>query len=168
MAFLLQMAGFPASGKSTLSLEISKHIHSVVLDRDIIKNAMLSSGIEGQVLASGSYQVVFDLAAYYLKQNINVIIDTPCFYKESVDWGLNICSEMGHDYRYIECIVESYELIDQRLKNRRRLETQISHTTEEQYRAAYKKSVKPEGIGSLTVDTSEQSYNMDHIISYLR
>ncbi len=154
MGYLLQMAGFPGTGKSTLSTYIAKHFDAVVLDRDIIKNSMLESGIEGESLAKASYKVVYDLASHLLGLGKNVIIDTPCYYQESVDNGLEIANRTNVDYRYIECIVNDFSIVEKRLRDRDSLATQIVGATKEVYLNCYNKSVKPIGIEHLSLETS--------------
>lgn len=166
--FLLQMAGFPGSGKSAIAQLIAKHTNSIVIDRDVIKSSMLSSGIKDQLLADASYLVVFDLAAYYLSKGISVIIDTPCYYKETVDKGLELCKEYNSVYKYIECKVDSYEEIEKRIKTRKRLATQISEITRERYNNSLDKSVKPINIDTLVVNsTSDKHYDMDIVLNYI-
>ncbi|NLY44515.1 MAG: ATP-binding protein [Tissierella sp.] len=152
--FLLQMAGFPGSGKSTIAKLIARNTNSIVIDRDIIKSSMLNSGIKDQLLADASYLVVFDLAAYYLKEGISVIIDTPCYYKDTVDKGLELCKEYGSVYKYIECKVHNYEEIERRIKHRKRLATQITETTRDIYNNSFDKSVKPRNIHCLEINTT--------------
>lgn len=52
--FLLQMAGFPGSGKSTMAEKIRKNTNAIVVDRDIIKSAMLKAGIRDPILTDAS------------------------------------------------------------------------------------------------------------------
>lgn len=151
--FLLQMAGFPGSGKSTIAKLISRYTNSIVIDRDIIKNSMLNSGIKAQLLAEASYLVVFDLTEYYLEQGISVIIDTPCYYKDIVDKGIELCKEYGSIYKYIECKVDNYEEIERRIKYRKRLPTQISETTRDIYCKSLDKSLKPKDTHCLEINT---------------
>lgn len=168
MGILIQMAGFPGSGKSTLAYKISNYFDAIVLDRDIIKNSMLEAGIEGEVLAKASYRVVFEMARNYLNNGKNVIIDTPCFYQETIDYGYEICKGSNSEYRYIECIVDDYSVIETRLRTRNRLNTQITGTTKEKYYQVYDKSVKPQDIEVLTLDTSDISrLNYDTLLKYL-
>lgn len=169
MGILIQMAGFPGSGKSTLAYQISKKMGAIVLDRDIIKNSMLESGIVGKVLADSSYKVVFDLASNYLSKGFDVIIDTPCYYEGIVKTGQRISRENNAQYKYIECKVESYVIVSNRLKTREKLETQISNVGEEQYYAQYDKSSKPPEIECLTVDTSSfETVEIESIIKYIQ
>lgn len=166
--FLLQMSGFPGSGKSTIAQLIGKHTNSIVIDRDVIKSSMFNSGIKDQLLADASYLVVFDLAAYYLSKGTSVIIDTPCYFKGTVDNGLELCKKYSSDYKYIECKVDSYEEIEKRIKTRKRLVTQINETTIERYNNSLDKSVKPINTDTLVVNsTSDKHYNLDTILNYI-
>ena len=168
MSILIQMAGFPGSGKSTLSNMISKNMGMVVLDRDVIKNSMLEAGIEGQTLADASYRVVFELASDLLSKGLDVIIDTPCFYQDIINNGQQICAINDSKYKYIECVVEEYQIINERLKTRKRLQTQIESVSEEKYHASYDKSVKPRDVEFLTIDTSNLDHiNIQEIIKYI-
>lgn len=168
MSILIQMAGFPGSGKSTISTLISKNMGTVVLDRDVIKNSMLEAGIEGQILADASYKVVFELASDLLGKGLNVIIDTPCYYQDIINNGQEICLKNNSKYKYIECIVGEYQIIDERLKTRKRLQTQIESVSEEKYYSSYDKSAKPINVEYLTIDTSEHDkINLDKIIEYI-
>lgn len=168
MSILIQMAGFPGSGKSTVSTLISKKTGAVVLDRDVIKNSMLNAGIEGQVLADASYKVVFELASDFLSKGLNVIIDTPCYYQDIVNNGQQICINNCSKYKYIECIVEEFQIIDKRLKTRERLQTQIESVNEARYYASYDKSAKPVNIKSLRIDTSNlENIDLNQVLEYI-
>ena len=139
--------------------------------RNLIGNKPLlicGAGIKDQLLADASYLVVFDLAAYYMSKGISVIIDTPCYYKETVDKGLELCQEFNSEYIYIECRVDSYEEIEKRIRNRKHLATQIRETSKDRYNNSLDKSVKPQGIATLTINTtSDEHYNKEDILSYI-
>ncbi|MDR7857850.1 AAA family ATPase [Tissierella sp.] len=166
--FLLQMAGFPGSGKSTMAQLIAKHTNSIVIDRDVIKSPMLNAGIKDQLLADASYLVTFDLAAYYLSKGISVIIDTPCYYQETVDKGLELCKEYNSVYKYIECKVDSYDEIERRISTRKNLPTQISQTTRDRFNNSLDKSVKPIDTDTIVVNsTLDKNYNIDIILNYI-
>jgi predicted kinase len=152
--FLLQMAGFPGCGKSTLAKEISKHIDVVVIDRDVIKSSMIESGVDLDIVASASYDVVFSLCKYYLGINKNVIIDTPCFYDDSLNNGINIAIKYDAEYKYIECRVEDFEVVNNRLKSRKRSISQIPSTEKESFLGAMDKSKRPTKTDYLIVDSS--------------
>ncbi len=152
--FLLQMAGFPGSGKSTLAKEISKYINAIVIDRDIIKSSMIESGVDLDIVASASYDVVFSLCKYYLGINKSVIIDTPCYYDDSLNNGINIANEYNAEYKYIECKVEDFNIVNNRLKSRKRSVSQIESTEKERFLEALEKSKLPTKTDYLIVDSS--------------
>lgn len=152
--FLLQLAGFPGSGKSTLAIELSKHMDVVVVDRDVIKSTMTEAGVGAEVIANASYQVVFALCRFYLSINKSVIIDTPCYYKESLENGISIANEYGAAYKYIECRVDDFDEIDHRLKTRQRVVSQIESAEREQFLKALDQSKRPEHTNYLIVNSS--------------
>ena len=152
--FLLQLAGFPGSGKSTLAKELSRHMDVVVIDRDIIKSSMTESGVGEDIVADASYHVVFSLCRFYLSIDKSVIIDTPCYYNESLQNGIEIANEYGAAYKYIECKVESFDVISDRLKSRQRFVSQIESAEKERFMGALDKSKKPNHTDYLIVDSS--------------
>jgi dephospho-CoA kinase len=58
--FLLQMAGYPGSGKSTLSKKIAKTTGAIVIDRDVIKSSLIVSDVPEELLAPAAHNVLFD------------------------------------------------------------------------------------------------------------
>lgn len=167
--FLLQMAGYPGSGKSTLSKKIALRTSAIVIDRDVIKISMINSKVPDDILANASYSVVFDLAEFYLGMQISVIIDTPCYYIGIINNGIRISKKQGASYKYIECRVEDYSIIKNRIYTRDRLESQISNTSTERFNNTLDKSVKPRYGNFLTIDTSaEDSFDINLIEEYLK
>ncbi|MBU5439193.1 ATP-binding protein [Tissierella sp. MSJ-40] len=166
--FLLQMAGYPGGGKSTISKMIAKHLNVIVIDRDIIKTSMINSKVPNDIVADASYSVVFDLAEFYLDMNISVIIDTPCYYEESLNNGIKIAKMYGAAYKYIECKVEDYSIIKERISSRNGLVSQIKNTTEENFNNSKDKSKKLSDGNYLVIDTTlDMNYNMEIIRRYL-
>ena len=166
--FLLQMAGFPGSGKSTMASKIEKHTDSIVIDRDVIKTSLLDAGIKDPLLTELSYKVSFDLVEYYLGKGRSVIIDTSCYLEETLKKGLKLSEKYGVKYKYIECKVDSYEEIESRIKNRRNLSSQLKQVTIEKYKEALGKSLKPKNMDSLIINTTRQEdYNMEEVLDYL-
>ena len=166
--FLLQMAGHPGSGKSDLSKKIAKRTGAIVIDRDIIKSSMINSNIKEAIAASVSYDIVFDLAEFYLNMELSVIIDTPCFYEGILKNGISIADKCGVDYKYIECRVEDYSIIKNRIQTRDRVVSQIENVTEEKFNSVLNTTIKPVDKEILVLDTStESSYDMKLIYEYL-
>jgi predicted kinase len=166
--FLIQMAGFPGSGKSTLAKEISKHIDVVVIDRDVIKSSMTESGVDLAIVANASYNVVYSLCRYYLSINKSVIIDTPCFYEETVENGIKIAKEYRAKYKYIECRLEDFDEISNRLRTRQSSISQINSAEKEQFFSAIDKSKKPANYKHLSIDSSVPiESNIRCVLAYL-
>ncbi|MTI70560.1 MAG: ATP-binding protein [Firmicutes bacterium] len=98
----------------------------------------------------------------------SVIIDTPCYYEDSLKNGIRIAENSGANYRYIECRVEDYSIIEDRIYSRDRLVSQIEDTTIKRFKNALDKSVKPKNGNYIVIDTSsESSYDMKVIEEYL-
>ena len=129
---------------------------------------MLNAGIKDPLLIETSYMVVFDLVEYYLSQGSNVIVDTSCYLKETLNKGLKLCEKYKAEYRYIECRVDKYEDIERRIKTRKHLSSQLREATMEKYNNALDKSVKPINIDTLVVNTtSDEHYNFEYILNYV-
>lgn len=168
--FLLQMAGHPGSGKSTVSRKIARAMNAIVIDRDVIKTSMINSQVPNDIVSDASCMAVFDLTEFYLDMGSSVIIDTPCYYEEIVNNGTRISKKYGAKYKYIECRVEDYYIIKGRINTRDRLISQIDDTLSiERVNKALDKSIKPRDGKYITIDTrSEDSYNLDFIVDYLK
>lgn len=152
--FLIQMAGFPGSGKSTLAKEISKRFDLIILDVDIFKTAMMESGVDSSIISNASYKALFSLSNYYLSLNKNILIDTPCYYKETLENGMKLAKKHSAEYKYIECRTDDYEEINRRLKSRHRMLSQYASTEKDYFYNKFDKSYHPNSTKSLIVDTS--------------
>ena len=122
--FFIQMSGFPGSGKSTLALEIANRTGCIIIDHDISKSAMMDCVdeglIDGKLAGKLSYNVDFALVDYYLSQGRSVILDSPCLFEEMIEKGTNISRKYNANYKYIECYLDDFVEINNRLKNRER------------------------------------------------
>jgi predicted kinase len=121
---LIQMSGAPGSGKSTMANLLAQSINSVVIDHDLINSFFLENGIFFEESAKLSYSFQWRLAEDMIKRERNVIIDSTCNYKETLDHGISLARQYGYDYRYVECRVNDIELLDRRLRDRVPLRSQ--------------------------------------------
>ena len=76
------------------------------------------------------------------------------FYDDLVDNGINIANEYNAEYKYIECRVEDFEILNNRLKSRERSVSQIESTEKESFLEALEKSKRPTKTEHLIVDSS--------------
>lgn len=166
--FLLQMAGVPGSGKSTLAEKIRMCTNSIIIDRDVVKSSMLKAGIKDPLLTDTSYLIVFDLIDYYLSKDLDVIVDTSCYLDKTLQRGLELSKKYGADYKYIECRVDNFDYIEERIKSRKNLASQLTEPTLEKYNSLVDKSLKPKNKDILIVNTTlEEDYKMEDILGYL-
>ncbi|MDW0118352.1 AAA family ATPase [Sporosarcina thermotolerans] len=171
--FFVQMSGFPGSGKSTLSRQIAKRTGAVIIDHDIVKSALLNSiddsSIDAKFAGKISYNIDWSLIEFYLSQGQNVVFDSPCFYQEMVDKGLELSKKYNVKYKYVECYLNDFDEVNNRLKNRVRMVSQISGiNSEEDFIYTLENSKKPTGCKCLIVDTGKplESY-IDKVINYI-
>ncbi len=115
---LIQMSGCPGAGKSTIAREIAQRKGAVVLDHDILKSALLEANLSWQSAGPTSYRVLQALAQSLLDQGVSVILDSPCYYQEILDYGLRMAKASGACYRYIECVTDDLKEIRRRLQSR--------------------------------------------------
>src|ERR1700742_1515168 len=124
---LIQMSGAPGSGKSTVANLLAQSIDGVIIDHDLIKSFFLENDIVDIVFAQSgklAYRFQWVLAEDMIKQGRNVIIDSTCNYKDTLDQGTTLAQQYGYDYRYVECRVDDIDLLDRRLCNRVPLRSQ--------------------------------------------
>lgn len=152
---VLQMAGFPGSGKSTISKEIAKRINAVVIDKDILKSSMLENGLSNEISSKLAYDVMFDLGKFYLEQGRSIIFDTPCYYEEIITKGIKLSKTFNAEYKYLECFVEEYDVIDKRITLRDNMTSQIPKPSLKGFLSANirAREIKPP-IGYMKVDSS--------------
>jgi len=122
---LVQMSGAPGAGKSTVARAISRRTGASVLDHDVTKSALLGAGVATTIAGHASYQALLALARSLLDQGVSVVLDSPCYYQELLDTGLQLAGETGACYRYIECAIEDMTALARRLRERPRLPSQI-------------------------------------------
>lgn len=165
---IIQMAGFPGSGKSTLSKEISKRTDAVIIDKDVFKSTMLEKGLTNDVASRLAYDLMFDLGKFYLEQGRSIIFDTPCYFEEIIDKGLNLSSTYNAQYKFIDCYVDDFELISKRISLRDNMTSQIIEPTLEGFERAKKRVVRPDS-GYLRIDTADPiSIDYEQIINYIK
>ncbi|MFX3675173.1 MAG: AAA family ATPase [Paenisporosarcina sp.] len=171
--FFLQMSGFPGSGKSTLSKLIAKQTGAVIIDHDIVKSALLKSlgtnNIDGNVAGKISYDIEWSLIDFYLSQGHNTILDSPCFYTEMVEKGVGLSKKHNASYKYVECYLNDINEIQNRLKQRTRMISQIQEVASEKaFFEWVEDSKRPSDVQCLRVDSGKsiESY-IEEVISYI-
>lgn len=153
--FFLQMAGFPGSGKSTLAQQIARRTGAVVVDHDVVKSALMESmemhAVDIRTMGKISYEIDWSLIDFHLSLGHAVIFDSPCLYAEMLGKGMRLAEQYGVKYKYVECYLNNFQKINERLKKRNRKISQIQE-------------VLSEKVFSVAVDSSEKPLNVEHLI----
>ncbi|RSM14226.1 hypothetical protein CEP52_001419 [Fusarium oligoseptatum] len=122
---LIQMSGAPGSGKSTIARLLRQSIGGVVIDHDVLRSALLEdSNVPFDQVAKRAYNLQWRLAEDFMKQGLNVIIDSTCNFQEVLDQGSALAGQQGFTHWYVECKVEDIDLLDERLRTRDSMKSQ--------------------------------------------
>lgn len=121
---VVQMHGEPGSGKSTLASAIGRKLDAVVLDKDVIKAALMRSGIEKTEAASGAYEVYFAQAQALVEQGRSLVLDNPVFWPLVEQRWLAVARHASSPAILIECVCSDRDELERRLKTRVALESQ--------------------------------------------
>ena len=123
-ALVVQMHGEPGSGKSTVARALGARIDAVVLDKDVIKAALLRVGIAEKQAASGAYEVFFAQARALVDAGQSIILDNPVYWATVEQRWLQIADAAGSSRMLIECVCPDREELVRRLRTRDALESQ--------------------------------------------
>jgi len=121
---VVQMHGEPGSGKSTIARAIAPRIGAVVLDKDVIKAALLRAGIVEERAAPGAYEVYFAQADDLVRLGHSVILDNPVFWPRVEQRWHALCERAGSPRLLIECVCPDQAELSRRLATRLALESQ--------------------------------------------
>lgn len=123
--FLLQLAGAPGVGKSTLAFGIGAQTGAVVVDRDVIKSALLDGEDNVEMAGGHSFDVMFAVAGSILEQGTSVILDTTSHYADVPRRAATLAETAGASFLFLECTLEDRHELERRLTTRRRRSSQM-------------------------------------------
>ncbi len=121
---VVQMHGEPGSGKSTVARAIAPYIGAVVLDKDVIKAALLRSGVPERQAGPAAYEVYFAQAEDLARLGHSVILDNPVFWPRVEQRWLELAAQVGSPPLLIECVCSDRAELERRLGSRDALESQ--------------------------------------------
>ena len=123
-SLVIQMHGEPGSGKSTVARELGARLGAVVLDKDVIKAALLRVGIVEKEAAAGAYEVFFAQARALVDAGQSIVLDNPVYWASVEERWLEISDAAGSPHILIECVCPDGAELVQRLATRSALESQ--------------------------------------------
>jgi predicted kinase len=118
------MHGEPGSGKSTIARAIGARLGAIVLDKDVIKAALLRVGTAEQQAAAGAYEVFFAQARALTSAGHSIVLDNPVYWESVEGRWLEISEAAGSPKILIECVCEDRDELLRRLTTRDALESQ--------------------------------------------
>lgn len=118
------MHGEPGSGKSTVARALGPRLGAIVLDKDVIKAALLRAGIAELQAAAGAYEVFFSQARSLVAAGHSVVLDNPVFWQPVERRWLEIARHAGSPGILIECVCSDRDELVRRLATRDALESQ--------------------------------------------
>ena len=131
--FVLQMAGEPGTGKSTLARAVGSCTGAVVIDKDIIKSRMLDFGVPEEVAADCSYDLFFRLGESFVYQGHSIVLDSPASYSYIRERGAAIASQYDAGYFIVRCYVEDVSVMQRRLDQRVSVSSQNGVAAHDRY-----------------------------------
>ncbi len=123
-ALVVQMHGEPGSGKSTVARALAPHIGAVVLDKDVIKAALLRAGVAEVRAGPAAYEVDFAQAGDLVRLGHSIILDNPVFWPRVEERWHMLCERAGSPRLLIECLCPDQAELVRRLATRDALESQ--------------------------------------------
>ncbi len=121
---IVQMHGEPGSGKSTLARELGRALPAVVIDKDVIKAALLRSGIAESDAAPAAYETFFALGADLAAHGHSIILDNPVYWPRIEATWIAIADRHDAPRAMIECVCADRDELATRLAHRAIVESQ--------------------------------------------
>jgi predicted kinase len=157
---LVLTTGLPGTGKSDVAKFVGKELHAPVLDKDVVKSALLERG-EGDWNRSGSlaYTILRDIARELLDQGFNVVVDSPGHYHQFQQEMVKVAEDQGDEIRVIQTVCSDEEVRRERFAKRKqgdKMPAQLDDL-DQVLDEVEREDWKAEGLPALTVDTCEDS-----------
>jgi len=124
MTLVIQMHGLPGSGKSTIARALAPALGAIVLDKDVIKAALLRAGVSEKQSGPAAYEVYFAQAEDLVSLGHSVILDNPVYWPVVEQRWKDICSRVGAPRLIVECVIADTAERARRLESRHGLESQ--------------------------------------------
>lgn len=164
-ALVVQMHGEPGSGKSTVARAIGERLGLVVIDKDVIKAALLRVGIEEKAAAAGAYEVFFAQARAFVAAGHSIVLDNPVYWESVERRWLEVSDAAGSPRILIETVCADRVELTARLARREIVESQTRAPIDlARHRGSRATLFEPR----MTLDTTRPlGENVDDAVSYI-
>lgn len=125
MPYVVQMHGFPGSGKTTLAREIARALQGVVLELDITTDAPIRAGVDPGADGATTYEVHYAFAESLTTMGHSVVLDGAVF-RASVETRSRSLASRG-DWCMIETVCDDEDERRRRLAARTALPLQATN-----------------------------------------
>lgn len=122
MLTLIQMHGYPGSGKSTIARAVGRALPAIVIDKDVISSALMRAGVKPALMGAASYESMRGLASRLLEDGHSVILDSPCFWPLIEESSRALAAHHGATWVMLQTICP-VDVVDKRLAECSRLES---------------------------------------------
>ncbi|MDP9236959.1 MAG: ATP-binding protein [Chloroflexota bacterium] len=118
------MHGEPGSGKSTVAKALGRALSAVVIDKDVVKAALLRSGIVERDAGPAAHEVFFAQARAFAELGHSIVLDNPVFWESVERRWLEITELAGSPAVLLECVCPNGAELVRRLATRDAMESQ--------------------------------------------
>jgi len=119
MAIVVQMHGEPGSGKSTVARALGERLEAVVLDKDVVKDAVMRAlAIDNAAAGPPAYEVYWAIARSIAHQGHSLIFDNPAYWPAVQQRSREIAEQVGAAYVMVECVCDDRSVLVERLATR--------------------------------------------------
>ena len=102
----------------------ARELGAVVLDLDVIKSALLNSGVDWETSGRASYRLIDAMAEQSLSNGLSVVVDVPSYWAEIHERLQATAGQYRASYQFLECTC-SEELRLSRVRQRVSRRSQI-------------------------------------------
>jgi predicted kinase len=115
---LIEFAGRPGTGKSTLSHRIADDLHAVLLRIDRIEAALWRNALTPDQTGIAAYSVAHDLATDHLRRGLIVVVDAVSPVEEARAGWRELAAATGVRHVVVETVVPDADEHERRVRER--------------------------------------------------
>jgi predicted kinase len=164
---LVLVCGLPATGKSTVSRNIARHLKATALSTDIIRKKLFKKPTYTNEEKKLVYKAMLLVTEYLLRSDRNVVLDGTFYRRDLRHQIYDTSKRAGSKIAIVECQASGNN-IKRRMDRRSRRKNDPSDATLEVYKKI-KQDFQPIKRKHLVLDTSKSKQsNQEELVRYLK